>query len=208
MERPLAPAMVALVVVLTVGAAPALAQRDGVGVAGSGTLVVKRLAEKKVATLPSSPLYWRVESFPSLARAQAAAGPTSLVAQAGGKTWLVTLGPAGGSSDGGTKVAEIGPLSPVTAPFYLLRVNEASGPPGSVSPVHTHPGIEATYVLDGEQSFRTSDGVVRVGAGHGAAGQAAEAPMQVSSSGSVGLRALVMFVVDAARPFSTPAKLP
>jgi hypothetical protein len=31
--------------------------------------------------------------------------------------------------------------------------------------------------------------------------------MEVSSSGDVDLNALVMFVVDATRPFSTPAKL-
>jgi hypothetical protein len=33
-------------------------------------------------------------------------------------------------------------------------------------------------------------------------------PMQVSSSGSTDLHALVMFVVDAAKPFSSPAKFP
>jgi hypothetical protein len=32
--------------------------------------------------------------------------------------------------------------------------------------------------------------------------------MQVSSSGATGLHSFVMFVVDATRPFSTPAKLP
>jgi hypothetical protein len=32
--------------------------------------------------------------------------------------------------------------------------------------------------------------------------------MLVSSSGSTDLHSLVMFVVDAARPFSAPAKLP
>jgi hypothetical protein len=32
--------------------------------------------------------------------------------------------------------------------------------------------------------------------------------MQVSSSGSTDLHSLVMFVVDATRPFSSPAKLP
>jgi hypothetical protein len=32
--------------------------------------------------------------------------------------------------------------------------------------------------------------------------------MQVSSSGSENLHALIMFVVDATRPFSSPAKLP
>ena len=33
-----------------------------------------------------------------------------------------------------------------------------------------------------------------------------EQPMQVWSSGTADLHSLVMFVVDAARPFSTPSK--
>jgi hypothetical protein len=197
-----------LVLVGLSAAAAAFAQPGKVGVAGSGTLVIKPLVEKKVAELPAGPLFWRVETFATLARAQAAAGPTGLVAESGGKVWLLTLGPAGGSSDGGTKMAEMGPLPPVAAPLYLLRVNEASGPPGSITPVHSHPGAEAAYVLAGEQTFRTPHGVNRVAAGKAEAGQAAGTPMQVSSSGSVDLHALVMFVVDAAKPFSSPAKLP
>jgi hypothetical protein len=185
-----------------------MAQAGGVGVAGAGTLVVKPLAEKKVATLPAGPLFWRVESFAALAQARAAAGPMGLVARSDDRVWLCTLGPAGGSSQGGSKVAEIGPLPPIAAPRYLLRVVEASGPPGSHSPVHSHPGVEAAYVLAGEQTFRMSGDVERVEAGKGAASPVASAPMQVSSSGPVGLHALVMFVVDATRPFSSPAKLP
>jgi hypothetical protein len=203
------------VVVMVVGLAlpslstvPAMAQAGGVGVAGAGTLVVKPLAEKKVATLPAGPLFWRVESFATLAEARAAAGPMGLVARSDDRVWLCTLGPAGGSSQGGSKVAEIGPLPPIAAPRYLLRVVEASGPPGSHSPVHSHPGVEAAYVLAGEQTFRMSGDVERVEAGKGAASPVASAPMQVSSSGPVGLHALVMFVVDATRPFSSPAKLP
>jgi quercetin dioxygenase-like cupin family protein len=169
--------------------------------------VVKPLAEKRVSTLPEGPLFWRVEAFDSVARAQAAAGPTGLVAEAAGKVWLFTLGPAGASSNGGTKAAEIGPLARLSAPVYLLRVNEASGPPGSVTPVHTHPGAEAAFVLAGEQTFRTPHGVKRIAAGHGDAGQP-DTPMQVSSSGSEDLHALVMFVVDATKPFSIPAALP
>jgi quercetin dioxygenase-like cupin family protein len=75
----------------------------------------------------------------------------------GGKVWLFTLGPAGASSPGGTRVAELGPIPPVAAPQYLLRVNEASGPPGSITRVHTHPGPEVFYVLAGEQSIRMAD---------------------------------------------------
>jgi quercetin dioxygenase-like cupin family protein len=200
--------VVAVLVLVALWAGSAFAQPGGVGVAGSGTLVIKPLAEKKVAELPAGPLFWRVESFATLAQAQAAAGPMGLVGESRGKAWLFTLGPAGGSSNGGTKMAEIGPLPPITAPLYLLRVNEASGPSGGVTPVHSHPGAEAAYVLAGEQSFRTRDGVNRVVAGKAVAGHAAGTPMQVSSSGSVDLHALVMFVVDATKPFSSPAKLP
>lgn len=199
---------IAALAVVCLPMASALAQQSQVGVAGSGSLVVKPLVEKKVTELPAGPLFWRVESFPSLARAQAAAGPTSLAAEAGGKAWLFTLGPAGGSSSGATKMAEIGPLPSLTAPAYLMRVNEASGPPGSVTPIHSHPGSEAVYVLAGEQSFRTPHGVKRVGAGKAEAGHGPDTPMQVSSSGAANLHSFVMFVVDATKPFSSPAKLP
>ncbi|HEV8635607.1 MAG TPA: cupin domain-containing protein [Chloroflexota bacterium] len=171
-------------------------------------LVVKPLAEKRLAELPAGPLFWRVETFPALAHARAAAGPTALVAESAGRVWLFTLGPAGGSSPGGTKVAEIGPGPAVAAPQFLLRVNEASGPPGAVTPVHTHPGSEAFYALAGEQSIQTAHGVVRIPSGRGESGHTADTPMQVSSSGSTDLHALVMFVVDATRPFSSPARWP
>jgi len=92
--------------------------------------VIKPVAEKKLKELPAGPLYWRVENFPTLAQAQTVAGPTSLAAEVGGEVWLFTLGPKGGSTPGGSKVADIGPVPPVTAPEYLLRINHAAGPPG------------------------------------------------------------------------------
>jgi quercetin dioxygenase-like cupin family protein len=171
-------------------------------------LVVKPLVEKKVTELPSGPLVWRIETFPALAQAEAAAGPTGLVAQSGGKIWLFTLGPAGGASAGSTKVAEVGPITTVSMPEYLLRINEASGPPGSISAVHTHPGSEAFYVVAGETSQKTPQGVTKAAANQSMAGQGANIPMQVSSSGSTDLHSLVMFVVDPTKPFSTPAKFP
>lgn len=171
-------------------------------------LVIRPLAERKVADLPSGELFWRIESYPSKEAAQAAAGTWSLVAEAAGKVWLFTLGSAGGSSPGGTKVAEVGPVARVSAPQYLLRINEASGPPGSVTPPHSHPGSEAFYVLAGEQTVRGAHGTIVVKAGTPEAGHGAGMAMQVSSSGSSELRSLVMFVVDASQPFSSPASLP
>ncbi|MGJ7507532.1 hypothetical protein [Variovorax sp. GT1P44] len=169
-------------------------------------LVITALAERKVAELPAGQLYWRIENFPSVAQAQGAANAWALVAEAEGKVWLFTLGPAGGSSAGGVKVAEVGPIPRVAAPQYLLRINEASGPPGSTTPVHSHPGNEAFLVLTGEQSIRGPDGLMRVKAGQPEPGHGGGMPMQVSSSGSTDLRALVMFVLDATQPFSSPAK--
>jgi len=171
-------------------------------------LVVKPLAEKKVTELPTGPLFWRLENFPTLAQAQAAAGPTGLAAESGGKVWLFTLGATGGSSASGAKVAEVGPLPQVVATQYLLRINEASGPPGSITTVHTHPGSEAFYVLVGEQSIRTPQGMLHVKVGQPETGPGGDTPLQVSSSGSTDLHALVMFVVDATKPFSSPAKFP
>lgn len=77
-----------------------------------------------------------------------------------------------------------------------------------MTPVHTHPGSEAFYVLAGEQSIRSPHGVMRVKVGQPEAGHGADMPMQVSSSGTSDLVSLVMFVVDATRPFSSPAKMP
>lgn len=176
--------------------------------AAQQALTVKPLAERKVHELPPGELFWRIENFPGLSEAQAAAGTWSLAAQSAGKVWLFTLGPAGSSSAGGTKVAELGPIPRVSAPEYLLRINEATGAPGSKTSVHSHPGSEAFFVLTGEQSIRSPRGVMRVKAGHPEAGQGADVPMQVSSTGSTDLHALVMFVVDATRPFSTPVKMP
>jgi mannose-6-phosphate isomerase-like protein (cupin superfamily) len=177
------------------------------GAAAQQKLVVKQLAEKKVAELPAGSLYWRIENFATLAEAKAAAGPMGLAVESRGKVWLFTLASSGGSTPGGTKVAEVGPIPRITAPHYILRINEATGAPGSVTSQHTHPGSEAFYVLQGEQTIRTAKGTIRVKAGQPETGYGADNPMQVSSTGSTDLHSLVMFVVDATRPFSSPAKL-
>ena len=171
-------------------------------------LNIKPLAERRVADLPPGDLFWRIESVDTKAQADAASSPWSLVAEAAGKTWLFTLGPAGGATPGTTKVAEVGPIPRVQATHYLLRINDASGPPGSVTPIHSHPGSEAFFVLAGEQSVRGAHGTLHVHAGQVEPGHGADMAMQVSSSGTADLHSLVMFVVDADKPFSSPAALP
>lgn len=189
--------------------------------AAQGKYIVKPVAEMKIKQLPKGELYWRIENFPTLAQAKSAAPPfrwnpdtvsyegsPSLTAEVAGKVWLFTLGPKGGATPGGSPVAEIGPVPPVTAPEYLLRVNHGSGPPGSKTPVHTHPGSEAFYVVAGRLGQRTLHGVNHAEAGQTMNGHRANMPMEVFNAGTADLTALIMFVVDATKPFSVPAKMP
>ena len=130
--------------------------------AAQAQYIVQPVAEMKVKQLPKGELFWRVESFPTLDKAKAAAPPyrwnpdtvsydglPSLTAEVANKAWLFILGPKGGATDGGTEVAEIGPVPPLSAPEYLLRVNYGHGPPGAETPVHMHPGSESFYVIAG-----------------------------------------------------------
>lgn len=180
------------------------------GAQPASPLSVKPVVEKKLKELPAGPLYWRIETFATLADARAAESATGLAAEISGKVWLFTLGPAGGATTGtkagGTKVAEIGPVPPVQAPEYLLRINHASGPPGARTPPHSHPGSEAFYVLTGRLGQKTPHGVVHADAGSAMNGHGADMPMEVFSAGATDLDQLVMFVVDATRPFSSPAR--
>ena len=192
-------ASLALAVGISLAHVPAFAQP---------ALLVKPLADRRVAELPSGVLYWRIETVADRAQGESLAGAWSLVAESAGRTWLFTLGAAGDATPGATKVAEVGPIPRVQAAQVLLRINDASGPPGSVTSVHSHPGSEAFYVLAGEQTIRGAHDTLRVQAGHVEPGHGADMAMQVSSSGTSDLHALVMFVVDASKPFSSPATLP
>jgi hypothetical protein len=176
------------------------------GAAAQAKFTVEAIAEKKIGELPAGPLYWTVENFPSLAAAQATAGATSLAAEHAGKAWLFTLGPKGRETSGGRKIAEIGPVPIPSATEYLLRINKAGGPPGAKTSVHTHPGPEAFLVLAGRLGQRTPHGTSYAEAGEAMNGHDAGTPMEVFSAGTDQLDQLVMFVVDAGKPFSTPAK--
>jgi hypothetical protein len=174
--------------------------------AAAQKLMVEPVNETKLKELPPGPLFWRVETLASIAAARAAAGPMSLAAEHARKAWLFTLGPKGGFTPGATKVTEIGPVPTATAPEYLLRINRAGGPPGAKTPVHTHPGSEAFYVLTGKLGQRTPHGISYAEAGTAMNGHGAQIPMEVFSAGTTDLDQLVMFVVDATQPFSSPAK--
>ena len=63
-------------------------------------------------------------------------------------------------------------------------------------------------MVSGRLGQRTPHGERHVEAGGTMNGNAADVPMQVFNSGTTELTALIMFVVDATKPFSVPASLP
>lgn len=170
--------------------------------------VVNPVAEKVLTALPDGgDLYWHVATFATMEEAEAAATDAGVAAEVDGKAWLLTLGPEGAVEHGGENVATIGPIDRFEAPEYLLRINVSAAPPGSKTSVHSHPGSEAIYILSGEATIRWPDRTEVVGAGESLAGEAPHTPMEATSSGDEELVELIMFVVDAKEPFSTPAVL-
>lgn len=114
-------------------------------------------AELRIDAAPAE-LWWHIFEFPSTeATAPAAAGKRwAVVTGSHGRSWLHVLGGHEEQAAGATRRARIGPLStssegrPITARFI-----ESIFTPGMRTRVHAHPGLEAFYVLDGEQCMET-----------------------------------------------------
>ena len=196
-----------LLVVIVVMAAPARGNAQPKPLSEpsfTGRWTAETIAEKKLTTLPAGPLYWEIETFATAPNADATA--TSLSAAVAGKTWRFTLAQKGTATPVGTKMAEIGPIPPVEAPEYLLRVINVTGPRGAGSGVHMHAGTEAFYVMTGQLTQKSQHGVSTVEAGQANAGHDATTVIDVSSSGADNLNAFVLLVVDANKKFFVPAK--
>ncbi len=166
-----------------------------------GKFVVTKMSEMPVDALPEGDLYWHVETFATLDQAKGAVGEYSLTAEFDDKAWLFTLGDRKAEAMGGTPVASIGPIPRFDAPEYLLRINSATAPSGAKTSIHSHPGSEAFLILSGQLTQRTPYGQHVLNAGATMPG-VPDQTMQVHSTGDEELRELIMFVVDATRPFS------
>ena len=71
-----------------------------------------------------------------------------------GQAWLYVLSGPSETIAGGTRKAVIGPLS-VPPADTIAHFAAANFPPGMQTRVHSHPGVEAFYVVDGEQCMET-----------------------------------------------------
>jgi uncharacterized protein (TIGR02246 family) len=161
------------------------------------------LLKKQVPSLPPGPLVWRFENFPTTEAAHGAETPASVVVEAAGKVWLLTLASKGGHSKGGTLIAETEKLPPIpTGAGYEIVAYEADLGPDAKVMTHKHSGPETWYLLSGEQCLELPGRALRARKG-GTMSAPAEIPMNLNIVGPGKRDALFLIVHDSSKPFNT-----
>jgi len=119
------------------------------------------LAQPIIDKLPDEPVFWHLTTFATRRAADAAKRRGDAVVSADGRVWLSSIGSRGDTAARGKHVAAIGPLPMPKASAYRVEMYYVIMPPRAHTLVHTHPGPEAWYVLEGEQCLDTPAGVFR-----------------------------------------------
>ena len=129
------------------------------------TLGCYKTGELEIRDAPPE-LYWQIYQYRTLeaATAEAARHRWSMVAQAHSRTWLYVLSRVPEQIRGGTKRAMVGPLQAPAGPV-MAHFAEAIFPPGMQTRVHSHPGPEAFYVVEGQQCMETPNEKQLIAAG-------------------------------------------
>ena len=99
---------------------------DAVGCYVAGT--------EQLGVVSATPLFWHLDSYPTLAAASAARQGRGTVAEAHGRVWLFTIAEAEWRPQGGQRVARVGPLPLVAGRAYAAHYIEGVVPPGATLP--------------------------------------------------------------------------
>jgi quercetin dioxygenase-like cupin family protein len=166
-------------------------RRGGIGC----SIIVRKLLPEGL----KEPLYWHIDRFDSIERARAAAGPASFAFEADGAAWLSAVESTTSDHHGGQHVTAVGPLPLPKASRYAMQINSAKFTPGMYSRPHTHSGVEAFYVLAGEQCLQTPTGATILRKGETLA-LPADMPMRAVATGT-GIRyGFGIIIHDASQP--------
>ena len=147
----------------------------------------------------TAPLFWHIDRFDSGVLARAAVGPTSLALEAHGAWWLLSIESDTADHHSGLHAAQVELLALPSAPRYSMLAMSAYIPAGLTSHVHQHSGVEAFYVVDGEQCLETQAGNYKMPKGSSLAIPAGVV-MRLVATGSTPRRALAVIVYDSAQP--------
>lgn len=157
------------------------------------------VTDKRLPGMLRSPVFWHIDEFPSLAAAQRAEDSLSVALEAGGSAWLYSFNSDTSDHHGGKHRGVVGPLPIQANRPYSVMAMSTRFPPGAFSPVHTHSGPEAWWVLEGEQCLQTTRTTVRAHAGQSALVAEGDT-MRMMATGTGQRRALVLILHDANRP--------
>ena len=161
-----------------------------------------RIGIAKNLLFSGPPVFWHLRTYSSLAAANAAKSSRGIVVEEGGRVWLSEFGSKDRASQGGQRVAVIGPLSLVAGKSYDAEIAYSVMAPSDHSRVHTHAGPEAWYVLAGAQCLETPAGTLRGHTGETMIA-APNGPMQLSVTSSDIARALTLVIHDSTQEFGT-----
>ncbi len=189
---------------------PLLAQTDGtcipVSERGDRAYGCFITAREELGPLPAEPpLYWHLDTYPTVKEATSAKGPRGTVVESLGRVWLFTIAPIAYRPAAGERVARIGPLPLVSAATFAAVYMEGVFQPGMASMIHRHPGVEAWYTLEGSMCLETPEGKLEQRAGDPGVIVRAGLPMMLTGTGTVPRRSVVLILQDATLPRSTPA---
>ena len=149
-------------------------------------------------------VYWHLSTFENRKEAEAAKSSRGLVVEEDGRVWLSEFGARDLASRGGKAVAVVGPLQLSEARTHSAVLSYAVMRPGDNSRVHTHPGPEGWYVLEGEQCLETP-----AGASKGSAGETMtvgpNVPMELSVTGTKLRRAFALVIHDGNKERGIPS---
>jgi len=157
------------------------------------------LADGAIGKLPSAPMFWHLDTYPTRAAAESAKRERGIVVEALGKMWLMTIAEKDWRPRSGLHVADIGPLPVQSGLTYASQYMEAIANPGTTSSIHTHSGPEAWYTEAGESCLETPEGTITARAGGPPMIVRGGPPMLLMSIGTVQRRAIDLVLHDASQ---------
>jgi quercetin dioxygenase-like cupin family protein len=151
------------------------------------------VSHERVGRMEHGQVFWHLDGFSSAQDAERAKARGSVVVQALGKVWLLTVAPRGWRPQGGQRVDEIGPLPVQSGENYSAQYMETVFTPGMTSSTHVHSGPEAWYTQEGETCLETPSGV-QVSAPGSAPVIVPDGPMRLTATGTTLRKGLVLIL--------------
>ena len=163
------------------------------------------LASRMVGQLDSVPFFWHIYRYADRAAADATQATGGTVVESLGSVWLMSIQRSEWRPPTGERIAVIGPLPVTAGPEYVAEYMEAVFQPGMKSAVHRHSGPEAWYTVSGETCLETPSGTMVGRAGGPPVIVPQGPPMELTATGSVTRRSLVLILHDASQPMISQA---